>query len=230
MSVPPVPTLNAELAAWRRGFRHVAGVDEAGCGPLAGPVVAGAVILDPGSARTWWAHLRDSKLLPEPERDRLAALIRAECAWGVGAASHEYIDEHGLTAARKKAMRDAVAALPHPPDMLLIDAVALPEFRHRAVIHGDALIASVAAASIVAKVTRDAMMRAFHADYPDYGFETNVGYATPEHRRALDEHGPCAIHRRLFAPVRNALEARGIVVRVRADLMEPAPELEPALA
>jgi ribonuclease HII len=202
-----VPTLNAELSAWRQGRRHVAGVDEAGCGPLAGPVVAGAVILEPGRVRAWWSDLRDSKMLSAEERRRLAAEIRGECAWGVGVASHEFIDEFGLTAARKHAMREAVAALPCRPDMLLIDAVSLPEFRHRAIIHGDALVASIAAASIVAKVARDAMMAEYHPSYPAYGFDHNAGYATPEHKRALDEHGPCAIHRRLFAPVRAALEA-----------------------
>ena len=205
-----VPTLNAEISAWKRGYRHVAGVDEAGCGPLAGPVVAGAVILDPQFARTWWCELRDSKMLLEPDRDRLAARIRDTCAFGVGVASHEYIDTHGLTAARKHAMREAVAALPCTPDMLLIDAVSLPEFRHRAIIHGDALVASIAAGSIIAKTVRDAIMVEYHARYSRYGFDSNRGYATPEHKRALDEHGPCDIHRRLFAPVRFALAARGM--------------------
>lgn len=205
---PAVPTVSAELAAWRRGFRAVAGVDEVGCGPLAGPVVAGAVVLDPGSPRAWWSDLRDSKMLLEPDRDRLAAAIRDDCAFGIGAVSHEYIDGHGLTAARKEAMRLAIAALPVRPDALLIDAISLPEFRHRSIIHGDALIASIAAASIVAKVARDAMMAAYHPAYPAYGFDSNRGYATPDHKRALDEHGPCPIHRRLFAPVRAALAAR----------------------
>jgi ribonuclease HII len=202
-----VPTLNAELSAWRQGYRHVAGVDEAGCGPLAGPVVAGAVILEPGRVRAWWSELRDSKMLCAEDRRRLSDEIRADCAWGVGVASHAFIDEMGLTAARKHAMREAVAALPCRPDMLLIDAVVLPEYRHRAIIHGDALVTSIAAGSIVAKVARDAMMTESHEVYPEYGFDRNVGYATPEHKRALDEHGPCAIHRRLFAPVRAALEA-----------------------
>lgn len=211
------PTLNAELSAWKQGCRHVAGVDEVGCGPLAGPVVAGAVILEPGRARAWWSELRDSKMLLADARERLAAEIRDDCAWGVGSVSHEIIDAIGLTAARKLAMRQAVEALPRRPDMLLIDAVSLPEYRHRAIIHGDALVASIAAASIVAKVARDAVMAEYHPVYPAYGFDRNAGYATPEHKRALDEYGPCAIHRRLFAPVRAALAARG-------------PALVPALA
>ena len=209
---PAAPTLNAELAAWRRGYRIVAGVDEAGCGSLAGPVVAAAVIFEPDRARTWWCELRDSKQVTPEDRERLSAMLRDECAFGVGGASHEYIDEHGLTAARKHAMREAVRALPQRPEMLLIDAVSLPEFRHRAIIHGDALVASIAAASIIAKVARDAMMTAEHETYPVYGFDSHKGYSTPEHKRALDAHGPCAIHRRLFAPVRAALEARGLPV------------------
>jgi ribonuclease HII len=216
--IPAVPTLNAELAAWRRGFRHVAGVDEAGCGPLAGPLVAAAVILHPNHARTWWSDLRDSKMLDAPERERLAEMIRDDCAFGIGVVSHEYIDAMGLTDARKQAMRAAVAALPCRPDMVLIDAIRLHEYRHVAIIHGDALVASIAAASIVAKVARDAMMTAYHEAYPQYGFDSHRGYSTPEHKRALDEHGPCPIHRRLFAPVRAALEARG-------EAPPPVPEL-----
>ena len=227
-----VPTLNAEIAAWKQGRLHVAGVDEAGCGPLAGPVVAGAVILEPGAARPWWSDLRDSKMLVFEERCRLSALVRADCAWGLGIASHAYIDEHGLTAARKHAMRMAVAALPCRPDMVLIDAISLPEYRHRAIIHGDALCASIAAASIVAKVARDAIMAGYHPRYPAYGFDQNRGYATPDHKRALAEHGPCEIHRRLFAPVRAALAARGITLEIAAHLAAEVedPELEPALA
>ena len=236
-----VPTLNAEISAWKRGYRHVAGVDEAGCGPLAGPVVAGAVILDPQFAQTWWCELRDSKMLGFDQRTRLAAIIRDNCAWGVGIASHQYIDTNGLTAARKSAMRQAVAGLPCVPDMLLIDAVSLPEYRHRAIIHGDALVASIAAGSIIAKTVRDAIMADYHPQYPAYGFDSNRGYATPEHKRALDEHGPCDIHRRLFAPVRIALAARGIAVAA-ATALDPdvlvceapdaieAARLEPALA
>lgn len=219
------PTLNAEIAAWKQGYRVVAGVDEAGCGPLAGPVVAGAAILDPRSPQPWWSDLRDSKMLLEPERDRLNSLIVGSCAFGIGVASHEFIDEYGLTAARLYAMRRAVQALPVSPGLLLIDAMSLPEYRHRSIIHGDALVASIAAAAIVAKVARDAMMTEQHDQYPQYGFNSNRGYATPDHKRALDEHGPCDIHRRLFSPVRHALAARGIHVDVRGLQVEPEPVL-----
>jgi ribonuclease HII len=220
------PTLNAEIAAWRRGFRIVAGVDEAGCGPLAGPVFAGAVVLEASNPQAWWSELRDSKVLLQPDRERLAALIRDEAAWAVGSASHEYIDEYGLTAARKTAMRRAIEALPMRPDLVLIDALSLPEYRHRSIVHGDALAASIAASAIVAKVARDALMADEHERFPHYGFDSNRGYATPDHKRALDEHGPCEIHRRLFAPVRAALATRGIEVQVRGLQVEAEPEAE----
>lgn len=228
------PTLNAEIAAWRQGYRLVAGVDEVGCGPLAGPVMAGAVILDPGRPRAWWSDLRDSKMLDEPERDRLAALIQDECLWAVGTVSHEYIDEYGLTAARRLAMRRAIKGLGVKPQLLLIDALSLPDYRHRSIIHGDALSASIAAGAIVAKVARDALMTRAHKRHPQYGFDSNRGYATPDHKRALEKFGPCKLHRRLFAPVRAALASRGVVVTVRGLEVEGEPEenavLEEAIA
>ena len=218
---PAAPSLNAEITAWKRGYRRVAGLDEAGRGPLAGPVVSGIAILDPPRAAPWWSDLRDSKQIEADERDRLYDLITSECEHAAGAASHEEIDELGLIAATKLSMERAIAALSTPPDMILIDAVCLPEWRHRSVIHGDAVVASIAAGSIVAKVTRDRMMQAYHPEFPAYAFDSNKGYSTPEHKRAIDEHGVCAIHRRLFAPVRAALEARGLPVPVTHAAIVP---------
>lgn len=203
-----IPTLSEEIRAWRAGHRLVAGVDEVGRGPIAGPVVAAAVILDPERAREWWSDLRDSKQLPSKERERLAALVMDECAWGVGEASHEEIDALGIVGATRLAMVRAVAALPERPSFVIADAMSLPQagLPQRALAHGDALSASVAAASIVAKVRRDALMRTEHDAWPVYGFARNKGYGTAEHLRALAEHGVCPIHRRTFAPVAARLE------------------------
>ncbi len=206
------PTLSEELRAWREGHRHVAGVDEAGRGPMAGPVVAGAVILDPQFAASWWSELRDSKLLTARRRQQLARRLRENAAFGIGAASHEEIDGLGLVEATRQAMLRALAALPCRPDLLLIDAMRLPQqggWQQRSIIHGDALAVSVAAASVLAKVERDRLMDEYHGSYPVYGFSRNRGYCTPEHLRALAEHGPCPIHRRSFAPVRARLEVQG---------------------
>lgn len=203
-----IPTLSEEIRAWREGHRIVAGVDEVGRGPIAGPVVAAAVVLDPECARAWWSDLRDSKQLSPAERERLAALIAGECAWGVGVASHGEIDAAGVVEATRRAFRRALGALPVAPSFLITDALALPDVAlpQRALTHGDALSLSVAAASIVAKVHRDRLMREHHESWPAYGFERNKGYGTAEHLRALAEHGVCPIHRRTFAPVAARLE------------------------
>ncbi len=205
-----VPTLSEEIRAWRAGHRHVAGVDEAGRGPMAGPVVAAAVVLDPQLAGLWWSELRDSKVLAARQRGRLAQRLRDEVAFGVGLATHEEIDASGLLPTTRQAMLRALDALPRRPDLLLIDAVVLAEYgtRQRALIHGDARSVSIAAASIIAKVERDRLMDEHHEEYPVYGFGQNRGYCTPDHLRALQEHGPCPIHRRSFAPVRAYLDGQ----------------------
>jgi ribonuclease HII len=176
---------------------------------MAGPVVAAAVILDPQFAAPWWSGLRDSKLLTARQRVELARRLREDATIGVGRASHEEIDALGLLVATRQAMLRALAELPCRPDLVLIDAVSLPEAgSHQPIVHGDSLSASIAAASIVAKVERDRLMDDYDRIYPVYGFAHNRGYCTRDHLRALAEHGPCAIHRRSFAPVRAWLEGR----------------------
>jgi ribonuclease HII len=179
----------------------IAGVDEAGRGPLAGPVVAAAVILDPARPVR---GLRDSKLLSEIQRDRLAPRIRERAiAWAVAAADVAEIDRLNILWASMLAMQRAVAALAVAPDAAWIDGDRCPELAcpAHAFVGGDALHAAIAAASILAKTARDAMLRELDGAYPQYGFAQHKGYATPEHRAALSRHGPCPAHRRSFAPV-----------------------------
>ena len=203
-----LPTLSEEIRGWRAGHHHVAGIDEVGRGPMAGPVVAAAVILDPQYAAPWWAELRDSKRLGSGQRTQLAERLRESATVGIGQASHEEIDSLGLVPATREAMLRALDALPWRPDLLLIDAMTLPEDVRAqvSIVGGDILCASIAAASIVAKVERDRLMEEYDLTYPQYGFAHNRGYCTRDHLRALEEHGPCPIHRRSFAPVRARLE------------------------
>ena len=191
-----------EREAWVRGFRRVAGVDEAGRGPLAGPVVAAAVILP----RRWRQEgLRDSKLLSEGQRERLyARIVDTAVAVGVGVVDAQMIDTHNILEATRLAMGQAVRQLSPLPDYLVLDAVVLPAvlLEQRLVIKGDGLCVSVAAASVVAKVTRDRLMAEAHARFPEYGFLTHKGYGTAEHLRQLQRLGPCELHRRSFRPVK----------------------------
>lgn len=189
-----------EQAAVASGL--ICGVDEAGCGPLAGPVVAAAVILDPGR-RVY--GLRDSKILKPDRREQLAKRIRERAiAWAVAEASVEEIDTINILQARLLAMRRAVDALAVAPEFALIDGNQMPRLPcpARAVIAGDALIPAISAASILAKTARDRMMRHFDALHPGYGFAQHMGYPTPEHFDRLNALGPCVLHRRSFAPVR----------------------------
>jgi ribonuclease HII len=191
-----------ERLLWRVGIHHVAGVDEVGMGPLAGPVVAAAVVLPPE------ARLRgvaDSKQLTIAQRERLDAAIR-ECAVAIGLAlvEPEEIDRLNIYHAAMKAKREALAGLaPLVPGFVLVDGREIPGLGvpQSAYPKGDAFVMSIAAASIVAKVHRDAIMRELEARHPGYGFGRHMGYATAAHRRAIEERGPSPIHRRSFAPI-----------------------------
>ena len=198
--------LRFEIELWEQGFNFIAGVDEAGMAPLAGPVVAGAVIL-PRNYKL--RRLNDSKqILDESVRDELAQQIKADALfWSVGRAEVEEIDTLNIYHAGLLAMRRAVEGLTSKPDFILVDARRIPRCPtpQRGIIKGDALSASIAAASIIAKTTRDAIMTQFDSVHPGYNFATHKGYPTPEHCRCLKELGATPIHRRSFARVREAL-------------------------
>jgi ribonuclease HII len=193
-------TLRYEKKAWQTGAVHVAGVDEVGRGSLFGSVVAAAVILDP-SYRV--RGLRDSKLLLPERRAVLAKRIREHAiAWAIAAVDAAHIDQINIYQASRVAMREAVLRLSPAADHLLIDAVKVDcDLPQKAIIHGDALSASIAAASILAKVERDRMMCEWDTIFPVYGLASHKGYSTPKHLAALSEHGPSPLHRQSFAPV-----------------------------
>lgn len=193
-----LPTDSHERELRALGFEMIAGVDEVGRGALAGPVVAAAVVLPAGVAID---GVRDSKMVPEPERERLYDAVTAVAlAWSVGVVESDEIDRINIRQATFKAMRCAVETLTEPPDYVLVDGrdTAGLAFPCRAVVGGDALSISIAAASLVAKVTRDRIMRRLGAQYPAYGFAKHKGYGTAEHRNAILAHGPAAEHRRSF--------------------------------
>lgn len=203
------PTFAAERLLWRQGVDCVAGVDEVGRGPLAGPVAAGAVILPPGVRAAgrlrWLSRVRDSKQLTPAAREELAAYIREHAlAAEVGYVSEAVIDRIGIAEAARQAMVAAVGGLAVRPQHLLIDAFRLPAcaLGQTAMIHGDCLSLSIACASIVAKVARDRLMVEEDSNHPGYGFASNKGYASADHLRALRELGPCALHRHSFSPIR----------------------------
>jgi ribonuclease HII len=202
----PRSLLRFERQLWRQGVQLIAGVDEAGIGPLAGPVVAAAVILPRGYRLR---GLNDSKKIgSEKKREDLAACIRRDAiAWALGRAEVREIDLYNIYHAGLLAMRRAVDALPFPPDHLLVDARRIPAcaIPQQGIIHGDALSASIAAASIIAKTNRDAQMRELDSLYPGYGFASHKGYPTAEHIRILKQRGVLPVHRRTFAPVRALL-------------------------
>lgn len=190
-----------------RGLRRVAGVDEAGRGPLAGPVVAAAVVLPPDAA-PWLGHIRDSKRLPGPLREELFDLIHQTAVGvGTGVVDERLIDGRGIAFATRLAMKLALRRLHPPPESILIDFLTLPglDMPQRGITHGDDLCLSIACASIVAKVTRDRLMERYDRRYPGYGFGRHKGYGTPEHLECLRVQGPCPIHRRSFEPVKGMM-------------------------
>jgi ribonuclease HII len=207
-SKAPVPTLEEEKLAWAAGYRLIAGIDEVGRGCLAGPVAAGAVILplDKPEQLAKLSGVRDSKLLLPNAREREEAnILEVALGAGFGLASVAEIDALGIVPSTRLAMQRAVEALPLPPDFLLIDALLLPDLDipQKAIINGDELCLSIAAASVVAKVGRDRLMIELDASFPGYGFAKHKGYGTRQHQAALRDLGACAIHRTLF--VRNLL-------------------------
>jgi ribonuclease HII len=207
------PTFKIETEKLAQGFTLVAGCDEVGRGPLAGPVVAAAVILNPSSVSgrrsktKWWARVRDSKTTSEKERQTLALFIEENClARSVGTVSHETIDELNIHNAALSAMKLAVDGLTPRPNYLLVDGrhiiKGIKDFEQMWVVDGDAKVLSIAAASIIAKVARDNMLNDLHEQYPSYGFKLNKGYSTKFHREALRRDGPCPVHRKSFGLVK----------------------------
>jgi ribonuclease HII len=189
---------------------RIAGVDEAGRGPLAGPVVAAAVLLDPARSIL---GIADSKKLDPAERERVAALIRSRClAWSVGMADATEIDTHNILQATMLAMRRALAGLAWAPELILVDGNRLPRWgdlwpraEARAVVRGDATEASIGAASILAKTVRDALMEQMDTNYPGYGFARHKGYPTAAHVAAIERHGASSVHRLSFGPVKSRM-------------------------
>jgi len=204
-----LPTLEEEMALFEQGYSFIAGLDEAGRGCLAGPVVAAAVILplssDTEEILARFNGVNDSKQLTMQARERLYDLIMHNAlAVGVGSGSVAIIDERNILQATKYAMRSALEQLSTTPQALLLDAIQLPGLKipQRSLIKGDARCLSIAAASIIAKVTRDRLMLDLHKEYPEYGFDQHKGYGTAAHLAALQAHGATPHHRQSFGPVR----------------------------
>ncbi len=203
----PQPDLHKEVALWKQGYRWVAGLDEAGRGAWAGPVVAAAVILplDDSKLTERLAGLNDSKLLTPRQREQLFGKIQAVAlATAVGLAPAAIVDELNVVQATRYAMQQALTKLDQSPDYLLIDHLSLPaiDLPQLAFPKADRLSLSVAAASVVAKVTRDRLMIQLSEQYPDYAFERHKGYGTSAHRAALNKKGPCRLHRLSYGPLK----------------------------
>lgn len=231
------PTLLWEQLLWEAGFRHLAGIDEAGRGALAGPVAAAAVILPAdASVIETLRGVRDSKQMTPEEREYWAPRIRQAClAWGVGFASVDEIDEIGIVGAVYLAARRALQSLSRTPDWLITDYLLLREvdLPQTALVKGDQQSLSAAAASVLAKTSRDALLRELDNQYPGYGFARHKGYGTLAHRAAIQRLGFCPLHRRSFAclPGRNVLEygeAEPLPVLTVSTIVATTPEATPA--
>ena len=199
------PHFEEERSLIEKGYLPIAGLDEVGRGPLAGPVVAGAVMLREPSIPKWLSKVRDSKALTAKQRENIFQLIdESNTAWAVGIVSPQDVDQMGIVLATKHAMLLALQKLPVAATFLLIDALALPESHlpFKAIIKGDQTCASIAAASVMAKVTRDKIMLEEDKKYPQYHFAKHKGYPTKNHLEQLRMFGPSPIHRRSFAPVK----------------------------
>jgi ribonuclease HII len=205
------PSLIEENGLSAKGYRLIAGVDEAGRGALAGPVVAAAVILPPSPEFPWLKSVRDSKELPAARRESLFDLIKQDAvAVSVGIIAPQTIDVIGILNATKIAMCHAIEQLASPPDYLLIDFLRLPQLRisQKPIVHGDKLCLSIACASIIAKVTRDRIMVELDQLHPGYGLADHKGYGTKKHVSCLRQNGPSPIHRHSFAPVKEAAQTK----------------------
>jgi len=200
-----LPTYREEAALLSRGYSLVAGLDEAGRGPLAGPVLAGVAILPPNPRGEWTKLVRDSKQMTPAQRENAYQHLQEACvALEVGICGPEEIDALGIVPATRLAMKRALDSLALLPQYLLLDAITLPRVpvAQKSIIRGDASCLSIAAASIVAKVTRDRIMRDADLAYPGYGFASHKGYGTREHLDNIERLGPCPIHRFSFAPIK----------------------------
>jgi ribonuclease HII len=205
----PVPSFENEKLLNSQGYVLIAGIDEAGRAPLAGPVAAAAVILKIKRRNGWLREIRDSKLLSPIKREQLARHIRHEAvAFGIGFSSNLEIDNNGISRATRLAMLKAIDALTPRPHALLIDYFRLPEsiLPQKGILHGDAICMSIACASILAKVARDRLMDEMDELYPGYGFRRNKGYPTRLHLDRLRSLGPCPIHRNSFHPIKPRLD------------------------
>lgn len=211
-----MPSFIEEELLAAQGYRLIAGVDEAGRGALAGPVVAAAVILPRDLDTPWLAGVKDSKLLTPNQRELFFGLIRQTAvAIGIGAAAHHLVDSWGIVKATRLAMKQAIEQLSPKPESLLIDYLHLPEVSlpQKGITNGDNLSFSIACASIIAKVARDRLMRLFDRVYPGYGLGRHKGYGTSEHFACLSRLGPCPIHRRTFSPVKDIILYRRLSTR-----------------